>query len=68
MSDIVKYRVVSFKKYYIVALYFTMSDIVHREAELRAETVRKKYSVSFCKVKSGDYICMAGISDTFIAS
>ena len=29
-----------------------------READFRAETVRKKYSVSFCKVKSGDYIYM----------
>ena len=29
MSDMVKYRAVSFKKDQIVALYFTMSDIVH---------------------------------------
>ena len=29
MSDMVKYRVVSFKKDQIAALYFTMSDIVH---------------------------------------
>ena len=29
MSDMVKYRTVSFKKDQIVALYFTMSDIVH---------------------------------------
>ena len=29
MSDMVKYRAVSFKKDQIAALYFTMSDIVH---------------------------------------
>ena len=29
MSDMVKYRAVSFKKEHIAALYFTMSDIVH---------------------------------------
>ena len=29
MSDMVKYKAVSFKKTQIVALYFTMSDIVH---------------------------------------
>ena len=32
MSDMVKYRAVSFKKYQIAALYFTMSDIVHESA------------------------------------
>ena len=30
MSDMVKYRAVSFKKDQIAALYFTMSDIVHK--------------------------------------
>jgi hypothetical protein len=29
MSDMAKYRAVSFKKDQIAALYFTMSDIVH---------------------------------------
>jgi hypothetical protein len=29
MSDMVKYRTVSFKKDHIAALYFTMSDVVH---------------------------------------
>ena len=29
MSDMVKYRAVSFKKDQIAALYFTMSEIVH---------------------------------------
>ena len=29
MSDMVKYRAVSFKKDQIVALYFTMSDMAH---------------------------------------
>ena len=31
MSDMVKYRVVSFKKDQIAALYFIMSDIVHSQ-------------------------------------
>ena len=31
MSDMVKYRAVSFKKDQIAALYFTMSYIVHSE-------------------------------------
>ena len=30
MSNMVKYRAVSFKKDQIAALYFTMSDIVHQ--------------------------------------
>ena len=29
MSDMVKYKAVSFEKDQIAALYFTMSDIVH---------------------------------------
>jgi hypothetical protein len=29
MSNMVKYRVVRFKKDHMAALYFTMSDIVH---------------------------------------
>ena len=29
--DMVKYRAISFKKDHIAALYFTMSDIVHRK-------------------------------------
>jgi hypothetical protein len=34
MSDMVKYRAVSFKKDQIAALFFTMSDIVHKNGLL----------------------------------
>ena len=34
MSDMVKYRAVSFKKDKIAALYFTMSDIVYECVEI----------------------------------
>ena len=37
MSDIVKYRAVSFKKDQIAALHFTMSDIVHAEIFVRTQ-------------------------------
>ena len=33
MSDMVVYRAVSFKKDQITALYFTMSDIVHKKGK-----------------------------------
>ena len=40
MSDMVKYRAVSFKKDQIAALYFTMSDIVHRPFNLHPDFPR----------------------------